>query len=87
MCKYGNEVVASVSAVGCGLLSYEWKKDEEKITHPEYSGTNSEKLTITCFTSMRQGSHSCIVADSHKSLKSKSANLALGESYRDLQEG
>ena len=69
-----------MSAVGCGPLSYEWKKDGEEITHPECTGTKSDKLTISCFTNMHQGSYACVVKDNYKSLKSESASLALSES-------
>ena len=76
-----------MSAVGYGPLSYEWKKDRKELTHADYTGMKSNTLTIDCFSHKHQGSYSCTVTDSCKSLKSESANLALSESYRDLQEG
>ena len=68
-----------MSVVGCGSLSYEWKKDGEGITHPECTRTNSDKLNISYFTNMHEGSYSCVVKDNHKTLKSERANLALSE--------
>ena len=68
-----------MSAVGCGPLSYEWKKDGEAITHPECTGTNSNKLTVSCFTRMHQGNYVCVVKDNHKTLKSECAELAISE--------
>ena len=81
LCKYGDKVVLSVSAVGHGPISYLWKKDEKDITHPECEGTNSDNLIITFFSSIHQGSYSCVIKDNYKSSKSEPANLALSKYY------
>jgi hypothetical protein len=82
LCKHGDNIVLTVSAVGRGPLSYQWKKEEKDITDPECTGTNTDHLSITRFSSVHQGSYSCIIKENHNSLKSESAILALGEHYR-----
>ena len=49
-------VTLSVSAVGVGSLSYEWKRDGEVIGHERI-------LTIPSFSPKDQGSYTCTVKD------------------------
>ena len=67
-----------MTAVGCGPLSYEWKKDGKEITCADYTGMKSNTLSIASFSRKHQGSYVCIVSSSQKSAKSDPANLILG---------
>ena len=77
--KYGEDVTLSISAVGSGHLSYQWKKDKREITGPKCSGTNGPTLTINEFSTDDQGEYMCVIKDSHKTISSNSANVALGK--------
>ena len=78
-CKHGDKIVLSVSAVGRGPFSYQWRKEDKDITDPECAGTTTDHLSIMHFSSIHQGSYSCIIKENHSSLKSESATLALGK--------
>ena len=68
-----------MTVVGCGLLSYEWKKDGNDIPHSECTtGIKTDTLTISSFSHKHQGSYVCIISDSQKVTKSEPANLMLG---------
>ena len=69
----------SVSAVGSGSLSYQWKKNKEDVTQPDYTGTDTPTLKISSFVNEHQGSYSCIVSNGQKSVESKLAELMLSK--------
>ena len=76
---YGEDVALSMSAVGSEHLSYQWRKDEREITCTKYSGTNGPTLMIKEFSTDDQGEYMCVIKDSHKTISSNSANMALGK--------
>ena len=78
-CEYQADVVLSVSAIGCGPLSYIWKKDgKHLLSFPECTGINTDTLTIQSFSHKHQGTYWCIVSDRQKSIESEPADLTLG---------
>ena len=68
-----------MSAVGAE--SYEWNKDGKNITDTKYNiiGTDKPNLTINEFLADDQGHYVCVVKNSHRSIESMPANLALGK--------
>ena len=57
MYKNGSPVTMSVSAVGSGSLSYQWKKEGNDITQSEFTGINTSYLKISSFKAHKhQGS-------------------------------
>ena len=79
LCDYQADVVLSVSAVGYGPISYEWKKDGKDIPHFECTGTDTDTLSIKRFSSRHQGSYGCMIKDHHSSVNTEPANLALSK--------
>ena len=77
--RYGERVTLSVSANGAEHLSYKWKKDGEDITDPKCIGTDRPTLTIGEFIRDNQGKYSCVINNSHSSIESEPASLALGK--------
>jgi hypothetical protein len=70
-----------VSAVGSGQLSYEWKKDELKLTDRDhYTGTNTAALTISSFSDKCQGDYLCIIKNNNVTFESKHAKVELSKS-------
>lgn len=58
----------TVSAVGPGALSYQWKKDGECITddvYPNCTGALTSNLHIKSFSSVHVGSYSCRVSNEY----------------------
>ena len=54
----------SVSASGPGTLSYTWKKDGKAITakrYPNCKGVDTDTLSISPFSSLYEGSYSCVI--------------------------
>ena len=78
--KHGEDVALTVTAVGPQPLSYIWTKDGEKIsdTNGEYTGTKTDTLIISSFSSLNQGSYMCIISGGQQSVESKPAALGLG---------
>ena len=74
-----------MSAVGYGVLSYEWSKDGNAISSSaaaEFIGTDTDTLIIPSFTKNLQGNYTCTVKDSQSSVMSNPANLTLSKMYR-----
>ena len=81
----GESVTLHVSAVGSGQLSYEWKKDQQKITDRDhYDGIDTAALTITSFSDKYQGDYLCIVKNDDATIESKHAKVELSKSYNIL---
>ena len=81
--KYHNgepaRVTLSVSAVGSGCLSYQWKKDGKAISDSKQcSGTSEPTLTINGFSTDSQGEYSCVIKNNHKTIESNSAKMEQG---------
>ena len=71
-----------MSAVGYGVLSYEWSKDGNVIAHSaavEFTGTDTDTLIIPSFSYGHQGNYTCTIRDSHTSVMSKPANVVLSK--------
>ena len=70
----------SISAVGPGNLSYQWKKDGKTITDgKDYVRTNSQDLTINNLVMELTGDYTCAVSDSGGStIISVPARVTLG---------
>ena len=79
--EYCSPVILSVSAVGSGSLSYQWKKNGEDITRdqPDFSGTDTSNLKISSFMPENQGSYTCIVSDGQTFVESNPAELKLSK--------
>ena len=63
-----------MSAIGPQPLTYQWMKDGEEISDAK----DTEKLTITSFSTQDQGNYLCIVKGGQQSIESKPALLGLG---------
>ena len=72
-------MILSVSAVGSGFLSYQWKKNGKYITQSEFNGTNTPTLKINSFKSEHQGSYKCIVNNGQKVVESNPAELNISK--------
>ena len=72
-------VTLSVSAVGSGQLSFQWKKDGKDITDPEYTGVKGPKLTIPSFWHKHQGNYICNIKNTKQSINSSPAKLKLSK--------
>ena len=73
-------VTLSVSAVGPGQLSYQWKKDGLDVRDPNCSGIKESKLIIPSFRHKDQGHYKCEIKDDHnKAIESNTAELKLSK--------
>ena len=82
LCEYRTKVVLSVSSVGFGHLSFEWMKDGNVMTDSaaaEFTGINTDTLTISSFLSSHQGNYQCAIKNNHKSVKSSPTNVTLSK--------
>ena len=70
----GEDVTLTVSAVGPKHLTYRWMKDAQELHSAEDTG----KLTISSFSTDKEGYYSCIISTSLQSFESKPALLTLG---------
>ena len=76
----------SVSAVGSGCLTYQWKKDGKAISDSKQcSGTCEPTLKINGFSTDDQGEYSCVIKNNHKTIESNSAKMALGNSSINIE--
>ena len=76
----GESVTLHVSAVGSGQLSYEWRKDQQKITdRDDYDGIDTAALTITSFSDKYQGDYLCVVKNNDAVVESKHAKVELSK--------
>ena len=76
----GTSVTLHVSAVGSGQLSYEWRKDQQKITdRDDYDGIDTAALTITSFSDKYQGDYLCVVKNNDAVVESKHAKVELSK--------
>ena len=78
-CDYHATVSLSVLAIGTGQLNYQWKKDGQNITDPEYIGFDTSTLGITSVSDAHIGKYTCAVGDNQTSVESKSAQLEIGK--------
>ena len=78
--KCGESVTLHVSAVGSGQLSYEWKKDQQKITDRyHYDGIDTTALTITSFSDKYQGDYLCVAKNNDAVIESKHSKVELSK--------
>ena len=78
-CNYLAQVFLSVSVVGPGPLSYNWKKDGVDIVDEEYTGVNEPILSIRYFMLKHEGKYLCEVKHDEKSIESVPAQLELSK--------
>ena len=74
-------MILSVSAIGSGSLSYQWKNSGKDITRdqPDFSETDTPNLKISSFMPEHQGSYTCIVSDGQMFVESNPAELKLSK--------
>ena len=84
-CELHAPVSLSVSAVGEGNLSYQWKKDDLDITDRRCIGIDTSTLTIISFSDAHVGKYTCTVQDSKTSVQSNPAQLDLSKYNRFFQ--
>ena len=74
-------MILSVSAVGSGSLSYQWKKNGKDITRdqPDFTETDTPNLKISSLKPKHQGSYTCTVSDGQKFVESNPAELKLSK--------
>ena len=75
---YEDEVTLTVTATGPGTLSYQWMKDEERITDhnlPKCSGFTTPNLCLKCFSPEHEGQYMCIVSNEYCTVQSQPGQL------------
>ena len=75
---YETEVTLMVTATGPGTISYQWMKDEEKITGhnlPNCSGFATPSLHLSYFSPEHDGQYVCIIKNEYCTLKSLPGQL------------
>ena len=74
-CVYHAPVSLSVSAIGPGELTYQWKRGGAVIDDEDCTGVNEATLTIKSFSLKHEGRYSCEVKCDGKVIESDPAKL------------
>ena len=76
-CDYHSPVSLTVSAIGPGSLSYQWKRDNLKINldDEDCTGVDEATLTIRSFSLKHEGHYSCEVKCNGNHIESEPAKL------------
>ena len=74
-CDYDTPVFLSVSAIGPGELTYQWKRGGAIIDDEDCTGVNEATLTIKSFSLKHEGRYSCEVKCDGKAIESEAAKL------------
>ena len=74
-CDYHTPVSLSVSAIGPGKLTYQWKRGGAVIDDEDCTGVNEATLTIKSFSLKHEGRYSCEVKCDGKVIESDPAKL------------
>ena len=74
-CVYHAPVSLSVSAIGPGALTYQWKRGETVIDDEDCTGVDEATLTIKSFSLKHEGRYSCEVKCDGKVIESDPAKL------------
>jgi hypothetical protein len=78
-CDYHAPVSLTVSAIGPGPLTYQWKRDGANIDYEDCTGVDEATLTIKSFSPKHRGHYSCYVNVNGNSIESDPAKLELSE--------
>ena len=78
-CDYHTPVFLTVSAIGPGPLTYQWKGDKPNIDDEDCAGVNEATLTIKSFSQRHEGCYSCEVACNGNIVQSDPAKLELSK--------
>jgi hypothetical protein len=78
-CDYHAPVSLTVSAIGPGPLTYQWKRDKANINDEDCTGVDEATLTIKSFSQKYEGCYSCEVAYIGNTVESDPAKLELSK--------
>jgi hypothetical protein len=78
-CDYHAPVSLTVSAIGPGPLTYQWKRDGATIDDKDCTGVDEATLTIRSFSQKHEGCYSCEVTHNGNSVESDPAKLELSK--------
>ena len=74
-CDYHAQVCLSMSAIGPGALTYQWKRGGAVIDDEDCTGVDEATLTIKSFSLKHEGRYTCEVKCDGKVIESEPAKL------------